>query len=400
MKTLCVIGSGTAGVISACRLLSDTEYNVHVIYDPTIPILGIGESTTASIPSALYKAAKFSLWKDGDFLDATVKYGVKYMGWRPHDIYSRFPTPNYGIHFNNFHLAEFAYNRLKEVHGERFTIIKNGVKDIIEHADGVDVVTTNGTNKYHVVVDCRGWPETYEDYTTANIPVNGAIAHVKPTPNNFGYTGHTATKDGWMFTIPLTTRTGYGYLYNRDITSKEEAIENFAKVLKVNISSLAEDHRSFEWKNYYAKEFMTARVVKNGNRALFYEPLEAMSGFFYDDLMTYAINYINKANNLSVSDINFKLFQKAKYIEMFINYIYHGGSNYDTDFWKTTKKKCSDFLKDNEYFSDLTSVMKACDLNNRSDNQWYQTFTLQNWYDFDKQFGYHYWSDSRESKEW
>lgn len=397
---VCVIGSGTAGVISVCRLLSDTHEEVSVIYDPSIPILGIGESTTSSIPQALYKSAKFSLWKDGDFLDATVKYGVKYKDWRPHDIYSRFPTPIYGIHFNNFYLAEWTFSRLKQVHGDRFTIINATVKDIVEHESHAEVSTDDGNHKYSMVVDCRGWPETYEDYTTAHIPVNSAIAHVKPTPNNFGYTGHTATKDGWMFTIPLTTRTGNGYLFNDKITSKEEALVNMAELLKMPLSKLAEDHRTFEFKNYYAKNFMTRRIVKNGNRALFFEPLEAMSGYFYDDLMTYTVNWITNNSKWTLEECNRNLIRKAQYIEMFINYIYHGGSNHDTQFWRETKEKSSQFLKDNEWFDDLKNVMHNLTLFDRSDNKWYQTFTTQNWYDFDKQFGYNYWSDSKESKEW
>ena len=101
---IAVLGIGTAGITSLSHCLSwlKDAAIVYSIYDPNTPILGIGESTTVSIPTNLYSGTKFSLFRDYKELDATAKLGVKYTGWRNHDIYSHIIPPNQGIHFNNF----------------------------------------------------------------------------------------------------------------------------------------------------------------------------------------------------------------------------------------------------------------------------------------------------------
>ena len=69
--------------------LKDGEWEVHSIYDfQAISILGIGEYNEALYQ--LGKGAMFSLFRDAKELDATIKYGVKYVNWREHDIFSRF----------------------------------------------------------------------------------------------------------------------------------------------------------------------------------------------------------------------------------------------------------------------------------------------------------------------
>ena len=67
MKRVAVVGAGVIGVSSLLRLLeersasirdnfdNDIDYNVEVIwiYDSTIPIFGIGESTTPFLPEVV-----------------------------------------------------------------------------------------------------------------------------------------------------------------------------------------------------------------------------------------------------------------------------------------------------------------------------------------------------------
>jgi hypothetical protein len=97
-----------------------------------------------------------------------------------------------------------------------------------------------------------------------------------PEPGNFSYTYHYAHKNGWMFGIPLTHRQGWGYLFNDEITSEQEAINDINEIFKSNKKK--KDLRDFKFKPYRTKKFLEGRIIKNGNRAIFYEPMEALSG--------------------------------------------------------------------------------------------------------------------------
>ena len=60
-KKLLVIGSGTGGVLTTGQMLEglDSSWEVHNVYDPKIPILGVGEATSTLTPNALFKV----FWK-------------------------------------------------------------------------------------------------------------------------------------------------------------------------------------------------------------------------------------------------------------------------------------------------------------------------------------------------
>ena len=98
----------------------------------------------------------------------------------------------------------------------------------------------------------------------------------------------------------------------------------------------------------------------NGNRALFYEPIEAISGLFYDSLNRIYFDYIFK--NVSTHESNNLAHDLAKRYENFISYIYHGGSTYKSDFWKYALNLCSDNLKNDLWYETKNAInQKATD---------------------------------------
>ena len=128
-KKIAVIGVGTAGITNLAHLLAflPKDWTVYSISDPSIPMLGIGESTSTSIPMSLHYGADFSMTTDADYLDATVKHGTKYVNWRPHEFNADIPLPSFGIHFNNFKLKEFSFNRFIKKFKERFVILEGNI---------------------------------------------------------------------------------------------------------------------------------------------------------------------------------------------------------------------------------------------------------------------------------
>ena len=90
---IAVVGVGSAGILTLTHLLTwlDTDWEVYSIYDPNKPILGIGESTNGEFVALLERGLHFSIGYQDDMarLDATPKYGSKFMDWREYSWINR-----------------------------------------------------------------------------------------------------------------------------------------------------------------------------------------------------------------------------------------------------------------------------------------------------------------------
>jgi len=398
-KKIAVVGTGTAGIVSLSFCLSHipSDWEVHSVYDPSIPILGIGESTQSSIPHVLYEGARFTLLKDAHELDATIKHGVKYVGWRNHDIFTNILPPSHAMHFNNFKLKEFCFRRFKDIWKDKFFVCETKVLDIVNEESCAKIITNEKDLKYDYVIDCRGYPENYTEYNIEDsILVNHCLVHTIKTPGNWNWTYHIAHRNGWMFGIPLMTRQGWGYLYNDTITEKSDAIDDISERFKIKKEEL--NLKEFSFKNYSAKKFIDHRIIKNGNRALFLEPIEAMSGMFYDGLIRNAFDVIFDFK--TEDDANKIIIDGANFIVTFISFIYHGGSLYDSSFWKMAKEKCNFRLSKDDHFNMCLNHLKNKNIEDRTKRDGFGMFTTPSWVDFDKQFMYNYITNKEESLEW
>lgn len=388
---IAVIGTGTAGIMSLSHCLAhlDNDWEVYSIYDPNKPILGIGESTSTQIPENLFNSIGFNLTDpEHKDLDATLKLGVKFSNWRDKDFYSHMMVPRYGIHFNNFKLREYAFRHFDKIYSNRFCQIHGDVSSV-ENTDAcVNVMIDKNLHQFDFVIDCGGWPVDYDEYKySEHIPVNTCLVNMIPKPGDWNYTHHVATPDGWMFGIPLTSRQGWGYLYNKDITSKSEAIKNMSKFF--DKKDFNEDNlKEFDFKSYRAKKYIDGRIVKNGNRALFYEPIEALSGYFYDQVLRYFFDYLQL--KYTEESVNAEIDIIANNIELGISFIYHGGSTYNTEFWNHASKISNEKLNNDEYWKH--TVQKITDLKQLHNGGFgymgVGAFTMKSWLDFEKNLTY------------
>lgn len=348
-----VIGIGTAG-LQTLAYFQDTLPNhidIYSIHNPEQKILGIGESTTTFLPLMLSRSCGFTMLNDADKLDATTKHGVKYVNWRQNNFNSHILPPYHGIHFNNFKLNELVLGRLRKEKG--FYEIHGDIKSIDQDENSVTLQIDDEAHTFDYIVDCRGYPDDYTNYELLDyLPVNSAMVHTVSQPGTWNYTYHQATKNGWMFGIPLQTRQGWGYLYNKDITSKEEAKEDLQSLMNEPLQT-----REFSWKNYYKKNVIDGRVISNGNRALFFEPIEALSGTFYEAVGVEAVNVI--VGESTASEANARLVHTAETYATFVCFVYHGGSTFDTEFWKKTVDKTTKALHNSYIWKDVKARMQS-----------------------------------------
>lgn len=346
---LAVVGVGSAGIQSICYFLSwlDARWEITSIHDPEINIVGIGESTNPPFLNALEHGLGFDLIDDLEKLDGTLKFGTRYSKWREHSFVNPLLSGSVAIHFNTFKLKEYAFERLEKRWGSKFKRIEGNVTHI-ENLPDKAVISVNGQElEYDFVIDCRGFPNLSkypEDYhVNENAPVNHALIHNKTDLINAKHTDHIATKDGWMFVVPLTSRTSYGYMFNDKITSKEEAMKNFSNEIGVTENQL--QNIEYKFTPYYCIKAFKNRVIRNGNAAVFFEPMFANSLWLYDMFNKLTLEYIASHNDIKQikceqeqASYNQRVIARAKEVEDMICFNYHGGSTHDTDFWRHVKK--------------------------------------------------------------
>lgn len=344
---IAVLGAGSAGILTTGCILKDfknrgIDCEVTHIYDPSIPILGVGESTTSEVTFAIGQAFDFIFATEAEELNSTTKYGTHYIGWRDKDIIFPFQTGYHAVHFDARDFAKMGLERLKKLY-PNYTLLEGTVSNnIMWDQAGVALVANKELCVFDYVIDCRGRPEDFTDYKECDMILNSALVYDDPMPSDFGFTRHVAHKYGWMFVIPLQHRTSHGFLYNDKFCSRLEAEEELIRITSAQNKD-RENFRTFPIKPYYCKKTVNGRMLKNGNRAVFFEPMSANSLYMavkncqiLSDYMRGEINQ-DSANDLCI--LNYRA------VEDLINLIYHGGSTYENKFWEFAKKRSSENLE-------------------------------------------------------
>ncbi len=323
-----IIGKGLAGIITALSWKTISPgVEVEIYYDNNIPPVPVGAGSNPNFLELLTAINRIDPqvqvdWRNNCF-DATPKTGILYEGWGTTGVPWFHPfasASELAMHFDPIKLQDFFLNC------GFFKVIEKNIGSY----DDLDV---------DYVYDCAGFPKDYDDYFTIRNPLNKVLlANLSPS-NNRSYgslTRTVATPDGWCFHIPLTTRTSLGYLYNDTITTDEEAEKNFRE--QFGVDNITES-RSF--RNYIAKRpIIDDRVILNGNKLSFIEPLEATSITCYDFWTKGTMQAIMAPGHNIPQELEKCVLTNAKMIYQNMNFIlyhYSQGSKYDTPFWDYAK---------------------------------------------------------------
>jgi hypothetical protein len=302
-------------------------------------------------------------------------------------------SPSYGIHFNNFKLRDFCFKRFKTKWGDKFNTIEGKVTSVTNNKTHAEIIVNNRIHHFDYVIDCRGTPADFTDYTVLDdFTVNHCLVNIIEKPGTWNSSINQATTHGWMFGIPLQSRQGWGYLYNDKITTREEAVAEIESLFGVPNPKLNE----FIFKSYYANTFFDGRILKNGNRAFFFEPIEGMAGFFYDTSLRYFTDFLNGQVNTDV--LNEHLLKAVKDIENFVYFLYQGGSTFDSKFWNVTKEKSARQLRNKSNGSRwrlvLLNIKKALEnptlhIDSNQTGRW----SPEHWIRWSNNLGYDYFKD-------
>ena len=248
LRRIAVVGRGTAGSLAAAsvtRLHPDSDHELHHIYDSRIPVIGVGEGSWPSLVQELGQLTGLPHETVQQRLNGTRKYGVAFEGWGRRDRdFTHFFTPqqvSYAYHLSADVMAELLHESTRAHH------IDAKVLDITGEENGA-LVEFEGRppERYDLVFDARGFPRELDPgrhIDISFIPTNTAV--IRRCPPIIGeerggpvvkhtYTRAVARPHGWIFVIPLTVHTSYGYIFNRDVSSLADVESDFDAFLEAD----------------------------------------------------------------------------------------------------------------------------------------------------------------------
>jgi tryptophan halogenase len=347
---IAVIGKGTAGAISLTDLYPRLDKGLEIdwYFDPNIKTQPVGEGTTLSVPNFLNKRLNFN-YTDLEEFDYCPKEGIYYYGWgKNRDPYLHyFQLSHVGMHFNAVKFQNYVYNKLKN-HPNVNIFEKNISTDNID-AD--------------YIIDCSGKPsELNDDYIIPEFICVNSV-HVTQCYWNHPQFRHTKTiarPYGWVFMVPLGNRCSVGYLYNQKFTSLNQVKDDVKELFYEWKLTPSNNTNSFYFSNYYKRKMLDNRILYNGNKGFFLEPMEATSIDTILTSMNMFKNYI-KDNSIE-NEFNNEMNLWFKQVEFIIMIHYSIGSKWKNDFWAYAEdrgKKCIEKCLQDPKFYDIIQAIRS-----------------------------------------
>ncbi len=357
LRKIAVVGRGTAGSLAAAsvsRLHPDGDHELHHIYDSRIPVVGVGEGSWPSLVQELRKLTDLPHETVQQRLKGTRKYGVAFEGWgRRNRDFTHYFTPqqvSYAYHLS----ADLMENLLRvSTNAHR---IDARVLDI-ERVEGGAEVTFEGLppERYDLVFDARGFPRELDPgrhIEISFIPTDTAVIRRCPAivdeekegpVRQHTYTRAVARPHGWVFVIPLTVHTSYGYIFNRGVSGLADVEADFDDFLEADRVSEFEQRAVIRFPNFVHRQIYDGAVARIGNAAAFMEPLEATAIVSAQLQIGMVLNMrLNRPAEHRERDApvaNRFLIDNMLRYGLFVGWHYSCGSVYDTEFWRYARDR-------------------------------------------------------------
>lgn len=150
-------------------------------------------------------------------------------------------------------------------------------------------------------------------------------------------TNAIAMKYGWSWNINLRHRSGNGYIFDPDLITKDQALDEIHERFGSHIEPIA----SFEFKPGMMKNTWRKNVIAVGLSNGFIEPLEA-NGVAVIIESLYALEdhwkpNIEDINEESITRFNQRVWEISEDIKDFLSLHYRGHRS-DTEFWKSHRE--------------------------------------------------------------
>ena len=357
LRKIAVVGRGTAGSLAAAsvsRLHPDSEHELHHIYDSRIPVIGVGEGSWPSLVQELHKLTGLPHETVQQRLKGTRKYGVAFEGWgRRNRDFTHYFTPqqvSYAYHLSADLMGDLLHESTRAEHVD--AKVQN-----ITRIDGGAQIEFEGRapERYDLVFDARGFPrelDPEQHIDISFIPTNTAVIRRCPAiieedqdepVRQPTYTRAVARPHGWVFVIPLTAHTSYGYIFNRDVSSLAEVESDFDTLLDTDGVSEFEQRAILQFPNFVHREIFDGAVARVGNAAAFMEPLEATAivsaQLQIGMVLQIRLNRPPEHLERDAPVVNRFLINNMLRYGLFVGWHYCCGSNFDSEFWRHARDR-------------------------------------------------------------
>ena len=316
INKLAIIGAGNAGCVSALHWrLYQPNLEIDLYHDSVHhPIERVGQGTTIPVTGLISTCLDFNWFNNP--IGATLKTGILYKNWgtkKDQIFHSFYSMDQVSIHYTPKKLSDAVLSSGK------FNVIEQEITDPEKEIDA------------DFIIDCRGRKARDKDNLDTIInPINSVLLASLPKKEML-WTEAQATPNGWTFVVPVEDKLSLGYLYNCELTSKEEATKDFQERFGVN-----EIEHSMKFDNYCSfNPFVGERTLLNGNQCAFIEPLEATATGLY--VYIARCGYDRFINKVDIPSCLHLLHKEVNSIANFVLWHYKTGSKFNSPFWNYVK---------------------------------------------------------------
>ncbi|MCF2949925.1 tryptophan 7-halogenase [Paraglaciecola aquimarina] len=259
-----------------------------------------------------------------------------------------FPFPiGYGYHFDSGLLGQFLAKKSVQAGVNH---IQAKVLDVGKHANG-DLAFLQLDNGQQLsadfFVDCSGFNgeliqkhlavpfHSYKD----NLFNDNAVTIASSTGESINsQTISTTLKHGWAWDIPLTNRTGNGYVYSSDYTNANDAELELRQ--KLNLVDSDVEARHLKMKVGRVEKHWYRNCLAVGLSQGFIEPLEATALHFVQETIEGFIQAFEPASfsTKPQDTFNLNLNNRFEGIRDYIVAHYRLSSRDDTDYWRANSE--------------------------------------------------------------
>jgi len=266
------------------------------------------------------------------------------------DVNHQMGTKDFGaVHFSAYDIIK----TIRKLIDHKIKHVDTRIAKIDKDNDGITALTGEDGKTYSadLYIDCSGFSSillektlgvphySFNQWLLCDSAVVLQTQFTDPEKECFPYTKATAMNSGWMFTIPIYTRTGNGYVYSSKHISKEDA----EKELREKTGEWDAPARHLEMRCGNHKEIAYKNVVAVGLSAGFVEPLEATGITFTTSAVASLCNSLNFSKNIwglqAKKHINDEFAEMSAEIFTFVWAHYHYCTKSDTPFWKEVRSQ-------------------------------------------------------------
>lgn len=332
IETICVVGGGSAGSLSALtlkRLLPGRK--VITVSAPNIPVIGVGESTTAYLPQFLHQQLALDPARFHKEVKPSWKLGIRFVWGPPETPHFNYPfsfelsdrvgnlrkragyyyrelggtagmfsklmdldkSPiikdqgryqiidlPYGYHIDNPRFLKYLQKMAAET---GVTEIKGTILDTRQDDTGnlsALLLDDDRTVEADLFIDCSGFQslllgkamgEKFVSYAPPLRCDTAIVGDIPRTGTIRPYTSAETMDNGWCWKIELPDRVSVGYVHASDFCSLDQAHDE----LVAKNPGLAGDLRTVRFPSGRRVNFWHKNVVGIGNASGFVEPLES-----------------------------------------------------------------------------------------------------------------------------